>query len=243
MVLAGIHHQTLDTAAAGTWLWGWERPVTPLQPLDFCIPRSVSWRRRCIHPEAYSSTRQWLRSFTKRSGLASCLEGQELTRGGEMCSRSRSRPQEHPQRGDITQQDPHGPTEGCARSCSAHPGLTPTPLPPVLGSLRGGCPVPTPARELWVLRAQATPPLHPRAGKPCKPVGFGAGGEKQEQGAAGAAGAAGCPGVGRVAGAAGHCQVTSAGARKSDSRCIRSAVLQFQFHRLTIIFRLLLVAH
>lgn len=42
---------------------------------------------------------------------------------------------------------------------------------------------------------------------------------------------------------AGHWQVTSAGARKSDSRCSQSAVLEFQFHRLTIISSLLLVPH
>lgn len=83
--------------------------------------------------------------------------------------------------------------------------------------------------------------LSPRnwAGESRNRVGFGAGWGSWRR----CWGCWGAVGAWAQAGAAGHCQVTSAGARKSDSRCIRSAVLQFQFHRLTIIFRLLLVPH
>lgn len=100
---------------------------------------------------------------------------------------------------------------------------------PCAGDALNVCPIPTPHQG-----AQSHPTLlSPKnwAGKSCKGSCFWGGmGELEEV-------------LGVQAGAAGHCQVTSAGACKSDSRCIRSAVLQFQFHRLTIIFRLLLVPH
>lgn len=115
--------------------------------------------------------------------------------------------------------------------------ISPNPNPsPCPGTLCVVCPIPTPRQDLWV--PSTLPSLRTWAGKSCRGAAFGGG-----RGAGGGSGVLGAAGARVQAGAAGHCQVTSAGARKSDSRCIRSAVLQFQFHRLTIIFRLLLVPH
>ncbi|XP_010577876.1 PREDICTED: uncharacterized protein LOC104839336 [Haliaeetus leucocephalus] len=209
-------------------------------------PRGLSIRTP-VHVELYQTC----------SGPAGCLGGQNWAWGGEPCSQPHSGPWEH---GRLTEASPSGtcmdpPRAAPGAALLARGTISPNPDPAILhpGDAPGWLPHPHP--KLGALGAQrlapqhgAIPPLHPCAGKSCNLVGFGAGGEKWEKGAVGCRGCCGCcghgcPGAGRTAGAAGHCQVTSAGARKSDSRCIRSAVLQFQFHRLTIIFRLLLVPH
>ena len=98
-------------------------PATPLQPLGFGIPRSVSRRRRFIHPEAYPSKHQYTWSFTKHAQALPAASGARIQPGKEKRAPSHA-PDHGSMEADsgITQRDLHGPTEGCTGSCSAHPG-------------------------------------------------------------------------------------------------------------------------
>ncbi|XP_075621734.1 uncharacterized protein LOC142603695 [Balearica regulorum gibbericeps] len=256
-VLAGMCRRLPGTEPAGTWQRGWKPPCDPPAAVGFRHPQERVRAKEEVYPSGGSAIRTpgHVELYQTRSGPAGCLGGEGFSlarrnvppaalrtlRAWRLTVASPSGTFMDPPRavpGAALLRRRSKPQHRCpvSRGCSGTRALSPRHAGSSgctgLGSAVGG----------------AIPPLHPWAGKSCNPGGFGPGGEKKEEDAVGCCGCRGCcgqgcPGTGRAAGAAGHCQVTSAGARKSDSRCIRSAVLQFQFHRLTIIFRLLLVPH
>lgn len=251
-----MHQGLPGTEPAGMWRQGWDPPLhDPPAAIGFQYPQE----KEEVYPSRGLSIRTpvHVEFYQTCSGPGGCLGGQNWAWGGEPCSQPRSGLWEHGRLMEAspsgTCMDPPRAAPGAALLSQSTINPNPDPATPHPGDAPEWLPHPHP--KLGALGAQglapqhrAIPPLHPWSGKSCNLVGFGAGGEKWEKGAVGCRGCCGCcghgcPGAGRTAGAAGHCQVTSAGARKSDSRCIRSAVLQFQFHRLTIIFRLLLVPH
>ena len=99
-------------------------PHDLLQPSSFSIPRRDSRRRRSsVHPEVYPPKHRYTRSFTEHAQALPAASGARNRPG--QGQRAPSHAPDHRNmeaEGGITQQDLHGPTEGCGGCCSALPG-------------------------------------------------------------------------------------------------------------------------